>query len=251
MPRACGSTRSCPATRSRSTLAEELERLAPFGQGNPPVSLLVPAAHARRPARDGRRAATSRFTLARRRRPLALRAFGAGGTLPAEPDEPVDAAVRLEVNRWNGAVEPRLVLATPSPRRPGPIEVIGEPEFAAGAAGASSRRDLDARGRGAPRARRVAARDLRGHRDRRRCSPTSSPRGEPVLAVAAHAPHRARALADRVGGFALCSWAALEDDPELAAPFAHVVAVDPPHPRRDCSTIRPATGWTHLAWGDA
>src|SRR3954452_21188342 len=25
-------------------LAEELERLAPFGQGNPPVSLLVPAA---------------------------------------------------------------------------------------------------------------------------------------------------------------------------------------------------------------
>ena len=52
--------------------------------------------------------------------------------------------------------------------------------------------------------------------------------GEPVLAVSAHAPHRARALAPRVGGFALTSWAALEDDPGLAAGFPHVVVVDPP-----------------------
>jgi single-stranded-DNA-specific exonuclease len=65
--------------------------------------------------------------------------------------------------------------------------------------------------------------------------------------VAAHAPHRARALAPRVGGFALTSWAALEDDPGLAAPFVHVVAVDPPsRPLLD----RPeGEGWTHLAWG--
>jgi single-stranded-DNA-specific exonuclease len=71
--------------------------------------------------------------------------------------------------------------------------------------------------------------------------------GEPVLAVTAHAPHRARALQSRVGGFAVVSWAALEDDPRLAAPFTHVVAVDPPsrppfdHPSGE--------GWTHLAWG--
>jgi len=50
-----------------------------------------------------------------------------------------------------------------------------------------------------------------------------------------------------VGGFAIVSWAALEDDPGLAAPFAHVVALDPPaaslldHPSGE--------GWTHLAWG--
>jgi single-stranded-DNA-specific exonuclease len=50
-----------------------------------------------------------------------------------------------------------------------------------------------------------------------------------------------------VGGFALTSWAALEDEPSLAAPFVHVVALDPPaaplldHPSGE--------GWTHLAWG--
>jgi single-stranded-DNA-specific exonuclease len=71
--------------------------------------------------------------------------------------------------------------------------------------------------------------------------------GESVLAVTAHAPHRARVLQPRVGGFAVTSWAALEDDPGLAAPFTHVVAVDPPsrppfdHPSGE--------GWTHLAWG--
>ena len=52
--------------------------------------------------------------------------------------------------------------------------------------------------------------------------------GEPVLVVAAHAPHRARALQSRVGGFAVTSWAALEDDPGLALAFPHVVALDPP-----------------------
>jgi single-stranded-DNA-specific exonuclease len=70
-----------------------------------------------------------------------------------------------------------------------------------------------------------------------------------VLAVAAHAPHRARALEGRLGGFALCSWAALADAPELAAPYAHVVAVDPPSaPLLDHPS---GAGWTHLAWGTA
>jgi single-stranded-DNA-specific exonuclease len=71
--------------------------------------------------------------------------------------------------------------------------------------------------------------------------------GEPVLAVAAHAPHRARALAAIGGGFALTSWAALEDDPALAAPFTHVVAVDPP--ARPLLAHPAGEGWTHLAWG--
>ena len=56
--------------------------------------------------------------------------------------------------------------------------------------------------------------------------------GDDVLVVTAHAPHRARALSGRVGGFALTSWHALEDDPGLARPFAHVVALDPPARRR-------------------
>jgi single-stranded-DNA-specific exonuclease len=77
--------------------------------------------------------------------------------------------------------------------------------------------------------------------------------GEPVLVVAAHAPHRARALQSRVGGFAVTSWAALEDDPGLARAFPHVVALDPPaHPhRRALLEHLPGAGWTHLAWGAA
>jgi single-stranded-DNA-specific exonuclease len=56
-----------------------------------------------------------------------------------------------------------------------------------------------------------------------------------------------------VGGFAVCSWAALEDDPELAARFAHLVVVDPPaHPAARALLDHPSgQGWTHLAWGPA
>jgi single-stranded-DNA-specific exonuclease len=76
--------------------------------------------------------------------------------------------------------------------------------------------------------------------------------GERVLAVVAHAPHRARTLQGRIGGFALCSWAALEDDPSLAAGFAHLVAVDPPaHPALPARLQRvSAPRLTHLAWGE-
>jgi single-stranded-DNA-specific exonuclease len=76
--------------------------------------------------------------------------------------------------------------------------------------------------------------------------------GERVLAVAAHAPHRARALQGRAGGFAVCSWAALEDDPGLAGGFAHVVAIDPPpHAHLHDLLQRPsAAAWAHLAWGE-
>jgi single-stranded-DNA-specific exonuclease len=71
--------------------------------------------------------------------------------------------------------------------------------------------------------------------------------GEPVLAVTAHAPYRARTLAERVGGFAVASWAALEDDPGLARGFPHVVVVDPP--ARPLLDHPEGEGWTHLAWG--
>jgi single-stranded-DNA-specific exonuclease len=73
-----------------------------------------------------------------------------------------------------------------------------------------------------------------------------------VLAVVAHAPHRARVLQGRVGGFAVCSWAALADDPGLAAPYAHLVAVDPPADPGFLTLLeRPsAAARAHLAWGE-
>jgi single-stranded-DNA-specific exonuclease len=233
-----------PGDRLTLQLAEELERLAPFGQGNPPVSLLVPAAHLADPRAlgEGRHVA------------FALHAGGATSRcvqfgsprLPAEPDEPVDAAVRLEANRWNGAIEPRLVLRHARPSRPAPIDVIGEPAFAAGVA-----RELDRDLAATPLPPGTgAARDVRGTGIAGLLADLAST-GEPVLAVVAHAPHRARALGGRIGGFAMCSWAALGDDPELARGFAHVVAVDPPCSPRLLGLLEhpSASARAHLAWG--
>jgi single-stranded-DNA-specific exonuclease len=229
-------------------LAEELERLAPFGQGNPPVTLLVPAAQLTdpRPLGEGRHVAFSLHAGGARSRCVR---FGAGSRPPAADGEPVDVAVRLEANRWNGAVEPRLVLRHARPAGAAPIDMLGEPAFWDGV-----EREL---------ARDLAARDVVAlpHESRARDARGSGiaglladlvASGEPVLAVVAHARHRARALRGRVGGFAVCSWAALADEPELAAPFAHVVAVDPPsHPRLLRLLERPSgRARPHLAWGE-
>ena len=89
-------------------LAEELERLGPFGAGNPNVSLLVPSARVRdvRGMGEGKH---SRFNLHSGVNRALTVAFGRPSITVGE-DEAIDAAVRLEVNQWNGAVEPRLVL---------------------------------------------------------------------------------------------------------------------------------------------
>jgi single-stranded-DNA-specific exonuclease len=228
-------------------LAEELERLAPFGQGNPPVSLLVPGAHVDDPRAMGEGRHVS-FTLHAGGARSRCVQFGAGSRPPAEPNEPVDAAVRLEVNRWNGAVAPRLVIKHARRARPEPIEVIGEAAFGAGLI---AELDRDLGGELAGVAAASSARDVRGAGIAGLLADLVAA-GDPVLAVVAHAPHRARTLNAKIGGFAMCSWAALADDPELAAPFAHVVAVDPPaDPKLIQLLERPsAAARAHLAWGE-
>jgi single-stranded-DNA-specific exonuclease len=244
-------------------LAEELERLAPFGMANPEPALLVPSALLAepRPMGEGRHVAFSLAAGGARSRCVA---FGRGSTLPAAPGEPVDAAVRLEINRYNGAVEPRLVLRHAQPARPAPIEIVGEPAFE-DALRAELERDPEAwrpdaamprfddlrgiaDGLGWPEARTV--RDVRGGGIAGLLGDLVAS-GAPVLAVTAHAGQRAVALRDRVGGFAVTTWAALECDPDLAERFMHVVAVDPPphaHLRALAEQL-PGEGWTHLAWG--
>ena len=97
-------------------LAEELQTLAPFGRGNPGVSLLVADATFRdgRPMGEGKHV---RFTVESRGARARAVAFGTGGRLPVDDGQAAEATFTLEVNEWNGISEPRLVLrrAQPAP----------------------------------------------------------------------------------------------------------------------------------------
>jgi single-stranded-DNA-specific exonuclease len=96
------------------TLAEELAGLAPFGRGNPSVSLLVRGAAVRevRPMGEGKHA---RFQLEDGGVHARAVAFGCDGRLTVGEGEPVDATFTLEVNEWRGVSEPRLVLRHAQP----------------------------------------------------------------------------------------------------------------------------------------
>jgi single-stranded-DNA-specific exonuclease len=98
------------------SLAEELQALAPFGRGNPTVSLLVADATfaEARPMGEGKHV---RFTVCSHGARARAVAFGTGGRLPVSDGEPAEATFTLEVNEWNGVSEPRLVL-----RRARPVE---------------------------------------------------------------------------------------------------------------------------------
>jgi single-stranded-DNA-specific exonuclease len=94
-------------------LAEELELLRPFGQGNPGVNLLVPAGHVTdvRSMGAGRHA---RFTIRSAGVRTPAVAFGSGTRLVGDGEQGCrhDLVARLEANEWGGAIEPRLVLGS-------------------------------------------------------------------------------------------------------------------------------------------
>jgi single-stranded-DNA-specific exonuclease len=95
-------------------LAEELALLAPFGKGNPPVSLMVRDAVFSdiRPMGEGRHA---RFNVCSQGTHASAVAFGSGTALGVGEGEPALATFRLEVNEWGGRSEPRLVLRHAAP----------------------------------------------------------------------------------------------------------------------------------------
>jgi len=99
-------------------LAEELRSLAPFGQGNPAVSLLVRSARVRdmRTMGEGRHL---RFTLHADGARMNAVAFGFGGRSAVRHElareRAFDGVFRLEVNEWNGLTEPRLNLVHVQP----------------------------------------------------------------------------------------------------------------------------------------
>jgi len=235
----------------RLELAEELERLAPFGMGNPGVSLLVPAAVLvdPKPIGEGRHVAFSLDAGGARSRGVC---FGGGSRLPVAAGAAVDASVRLEVNHYNGMVEPRVVLRHARLSAPDGIEVLGEPPSFADGLHSELDRVLDPW----PMTATVdaGARQLRDQRGGGIAGLLADlvASGDRVLAVAAHAPQRATALGARVGGFSLTSWSALEDTPSIASAYDHIVVIDPPphgHLRAALDSL-PGSGWTHLAWGE-
>jgi single-stranded-DNA-specific exonuclease len=235
-----------------TALAEELERLAPFGIGNPEVSLLVPAARLAdpRPMGEGKHV---RFTVEAGGVRARAVAFGLAG-LPEGSEGPLDASFGLELNEYNGAVEPRLVLRRAQPPEPAPIVLAGEPEHDLDAALAEldappwpPAADLDRRQ--APSG--AAVRDRRGGGAAGVIAALVAS-GEPVLVVCADARRRRAHLSGRLGGFALCSWLALERDPSVAAGHRHLVALDPPSVAEQAALARALPGVTvHLAWGAA
>jgi single-stranded-DNA-specific exonuclease len=91
-------------------LAQELERLAPFGLGNPAVTLLAPACRLSELGAVGGGKHLRLAVTANRVRSGAI-AFGQGSLLDSlSPERPHDVAFRLTENRWKGSVAPQLVI---------------------------------------------------------------------------------------------------------------------------------------------
>jgi single-stranded-DNA-specific exonuclease len=228
-------------------LAEEIAQLAPFGMGNPGVRLLVPSARVSDVRTMGKANQHARFSLhSGAHRALGV-AFGRS-SLGVDDDDPVDATVRLEVNHWNGAVEPRVVLRELYPRST--AESAGEP------AGWWERFEVELAsdvGEWPP------AGPVEGHQ-RLPLTSANAPAavigelassGESVLAVVADAGLRAAMSFD---GIELADYLELERRPDLPGGFTHVVLVDPPpfaHLEEAASRSREAGGFLHRVWGES
>lgn len=231
-------------------LAEELSQLAPFGIGNPQISLLVPSARLtdRQMMGEGKHL---RFSV--QSGGVSARAV-AFGTTKLPEGELLDAAFELELNEFRGAIEPRLLFRGAVPTHAGPIELVGDPEpgsqewLAQVLQGSAAlvpsemeqmqriggREPVDRRGYGV--AGTIAA---------------LVHTGEPVLVVVADTRIRAKHLTGRLGGFGLTSWGAIARDPSIADRFDHVIALDPPMYADQMEAVRGAPGAfrLHLAWG--
>ena len=265
-------------------VAHQLAAMGPFGKGNPEVRLLVPAARIADVRPMGEEEKHARFSLASGPARASGVAFGVGGSLARAADAgPADVSVRLELNEWNGAVSPRIVLG--SVYAP-PLAAHGEWRAGDEEFEARFTAELDRGGNGGEPAVLGPARE---RVDRTRASAVASvaalaSSAEPVLVVCADALWRRalvedmasparfgggatailaargslaegrevveRLLAGERGGVALADWPALALAPELAGRFTHVVLADPaPGPRVEAIALAGAGdggGYAHV-----
>ena len=100
-----------PAAALTLELAREIEQLAPFGLGNPDVTLLVAGCEAVGASTVGE-GKHLRFRVRQHGRDAGSAiAFGLGGQLERlQTESHFDVAFRLKQNRWNGTVAPQLVV---------------------------------------------------------------------------------------------------------------------------------------------
>jgi single-stranded-DNA-specific exonuclease len=228
-------------------LAEELRQLAPFGMGNPGVRLLVPSARVRdvRAIGEGKHARFSLHSGAHRALGVA---FGRS-TLGVAEEDPVDVAVRLEVNRWNGAVEPQVVLRELYPHD------ASEGTLGAGEWWERFEAELARDPEWRPEAPQAEAPGPR----RRVLTSANGPAafagelassGESILAVCADSALRAGMARE---GLQLADYAEVERSPDLCRDFTHVVLVDPPaFAQLEPALSRAAQGgYLHRVWGEA
>ncbi len=239
-------------------LAEELERLAPFGHGNPEPTLLVPAARISDVRAMGEEGQHSCFTLSNggaRARGVAFRT--PPKALAVAGEGPHDVATRLETNHWNGGVEARVVLRAARPTESGPSVVLGEDPYWEAFERARAHERVEPLPVDGPGAR--AIRDRRGQGIAGVAGELLAA-GEQPLVVCADAAARQQGLERVIGGMAvgdplaLVSWDALAGQPGLAASYGHLLAIDPPLVldglgllvRTPCEQ---APGAATLAWG--
>ncbi len=239
-------------------LAEELQQLAPFGMGNPGVRLLVPSARVRdvRTMGEGKHA---RFSLHSGAHRAVGVAFGRA-SLGVGEDDPVDAAVRLEINRWNGSVEPQVILRELYLRASAVAEATADEQWwrrfeAELAADPARFSDSTERGRALDRISEQTSTALGGREVVRSRSSAAAVVGElassgagEVLAVVACVERRAALGGERVE---LADAAALEAEPGLADRFEHVVFVDPPQFAHVEELAMRGEGYAHRGWGEA
>jgi single-stranded-DNA-specific exonuclease len=216
--------------------------------GNPGVRLLVPSAQVRdvRTMGEGKHARFSLHSGAHRALGVA---FGRP-SLGVGEDDLVDVAVRLEVNHWNGAVEPQVILRELYRRNGGEAALEAEgwwrrfeaelkrdpeqwPEFEQGSAEGHERRVLTSTNAPAAVVGELAS-----------C-------GASVLALAADAALRPGMAGENVR---LADYQELERSPELVADFDHVVLIDPPTSAalgRLVSRSDREGAYLHRVWGEA
>ncbi len=229
-------------------LAEELRQLAPFGMGNPGVRLLVPGARVRdvRTMGEGKHARFSLYSGSHK----ALGVTFGRSSLGVGEDDPVDVAVRLEVNQWNGAIEPRVVLR----------ELYRREAEEAALAAAEWWRRFEAELARDPAVPPALDPGVGGAHERTVCRSDNAPAavlgelascGEEVLAFVADAELRAGMARE---GVRVADYAELERDPALARGFRHVVLVDPPASAELLALAGRCEregGYLHRVWGEA